>query len=159
MIAAVFDCVVYVQAAINSDGPAAACVSLVESGQVKVYTSPSILAEVRETLSQQKLRRKFPHLTDERVESFLQQIGEIAELVHDVPAVFSLPRDPDDAMYVDLALVALAAFLVSRDKDLLSLMDDNEFRNAHPELTTIDPAAFLAHVRTAAAKERGDGVN
>jgi hypothetical protein len=89
MSAAVFDCVVYLQAAINEQGPAAACLSLVESGRVKLLATPAILAEVRDVLSRDKLRKKFPHLTDARVEQFLQHIGHIAELLSDVPAVFA----------------------------------------------------------------------
>jgi hypothetical protein len=65
----VFDCVVYLQAAIN------ACLSLVESGRVKLLASPAILAEVRDVLSRDKLRKKFPHLTDARVEQFLSTLA------------------------------------------------------------------------------------
>ena len=153
MITAVFDCVIYVQAAINHQGPAAACLSLVERNEAKLFTSPAVLAEVRETLAQQKLRNRFPHLTDDRIEPFLQQIGQIAELIQNVPSHFSFPRDPDDAMYVDLAQATQAGFIVSRDKDLLSLMNDDDFRNAYPNLTIIDPVAFLTHVRSKAPKE------
>jgi predicted nucleic acid-binding protein len=78
MITAVFDCVIYVQAAISRDGPAGACLALVEDGQVKLFTSPPILAECQETLSRPKIRRRFAHLTDEMVESYLQRLGQIA---------------------------------------------------------------------------------
>src|SRR5437870_9098449 len=100
MSIAVFDCVVYLQAAINDQGPAAACLTLAESGRVTLFASPAILAEVRDVLSRDKLRKKFPHLTDTRVEQFLQHIGHIAQLLSDVPSVFALERDPDDALYV-----------------------------------------------------------
>jgi hypothetical protein len=40
MIAAVYDCVVYVQAAISEQGPAGARLSLVEAGQVNLIVSP-----------------------------------------------------------------------------------------------------------------------
>jgi uncharacterized protein len=151
MIAGVFDCVVYVQAAISDQGPAAACLSFVEEGKVTLFTSPAILVEVRETLSKQKLRNKFPHLTDERVEEFLQEIVRVAKLTGDVTTTFFLPRDPDDAVYVHLALTAKASHLVTRDKDLLSLMDDVGFRKQFPELSIVDPATFLEHVRATPA--------
>lgn len=157
MISAVFDCVVYVQAAISSDGPAGSCLTFAEKGDVKLFASSATLAECRETLSQPKLRFRFPHLTDERVEYFLQRVGQIAEFVHDVPAVFRLTRDPDDAMYVDLAVATHASFLVRRDKDLLSLMTDEAFCKLHPELAVIPPAAFLAHVRKEIANQLGKG--
>jgi putative PIN family toxin of toxin-antitoxin system len=146
MTLAVFDCVVYVQAALNAQGPAAACLTLVEDDQVELFASSAILAEIRETLSQKKIRDKFPHLTDERVELFLQHIGDLALLIQDVPSVFSLPRDPDDAVYVDLALASNAGYLVSRDKDLLDLMNDSAFCKQYPNLTVLDPVQFLAAV-------------
>ncbi|MFO0966239.1 MAG: putative toxin-antitoxin system toxin component, PIN family [Gemmataceae bacterium] len=143
---AVFDCVVYVQAAINHQGPAASCLALVEKREVKVFASSAVFAEVRETLSQKKLRARFPHLTDERVDQFLQRIGELAEVVDIVPSVFSLPRDPDDAIYVDLALASRVPYLVSRDKDLLDLMHDVDFRRDYPGFTILDPVQFLSVV-------------
>ena len=49
MIAAVFDSVVYVQAAISSRGPATLA-SQVEDGQVEIVASPAIFEEVRDVL-------------------------------------------------------------------------------------------------------------
>jgi len=47
MIAAVFDCTVFVQAALSRKGPAYACLSLVEAEHVTLYVSSDILDEVR----------------------------------------------------------------------------------------------------------------
>jgi hypothetical protein len=46
-------------------------------------------------------------------------------------------------------------FLVSRDNDLLSLMNDAAFRSQFPFLTILDPKAFLSHVRAEIAKGLG----
>jgi putative PIN family toxin of toxin-antitoxin system len=148
MTVAVFECVIYVQAAINNHGPAAACLTLVEGGQVKLFANTAILAEVRDVLSRDKLRKKFPHLTDETAEQFLQHIGHLAQFMPDVPSVFALQRDPDDALYVDVAVASHALFLVSRDKDLLDLMNDPTFRQRYPNLTILDPVQFLATIPT-----------
>jgi predicted nucleic acid-binding protein len=78
----------------------------------------------------------------------LQRIGQIGELITEVPARFSLPRDPDDAKYVDLAAVTQATHIVSRDKDLLDLMQDVSFRNEFPSLTILAPTEFLKLVRS-----------
>ena len=72
-----------------------------------------------------------------------------------MPAVYRLHRDPDDEPIVNLAIATQAAFLVSRDQDLLDLMNDEEFRKAYPDLTILDPVAFLKHVRAEVAKELG----
>jgi predicted nucleic acid-binding protein len=63
MIAAVFDCMVYLQAATSDRSPALACLNLVESNQVQLYISPPILAEVQDVLTRPKIKAKFPHLT------------------------------------------------------------------------------------------------
>jgi predicted nucleic acid-binding protein len=57
--------------------------------------------------------------------------------------VFSCPRDPDDEPYVNLAVAAGARYLVTRDKDLLDLMEDADFRRRFATLAILDPAAFL----------------
>ena len=48
---------------------------------------------------------------------------------------------------MDLAAAAGARYLVSRDKDLLSLMQDEAFRQQFPDLTIVDPVAFLREIR------------
>ena len=56
MNAAVLDCMVYLQAATNDRGPAFACLALVETGEVTLYVSAAILAEVRDVLTRPKIR-------------------------------------------------------------------------------------------------------
>jgi predicted nucleic acid-binding protein len=66
-----------------------------------------------------------------------------------VPHIFDFPRDPDDAAYVDLAAASGATFLVTRDKDLLSLTTDHsieakQFRQRFPSLSIVTVEDFLA---------------
>jgi predicted nucleic acid-binding protein len=82
-------------------------------------------------------------------------VANVAILSADPAKEHSLSRDPTDEPYLDLAVVTGASFLVSRDKDLLALMDDVSFRDAHPGLSIIDPSAFLAHVRAEMTREPG----
>jgi predicted nucleic acid-binding protein len=61
---------------------------------------------------------------------------------------FDYPRDPDDEIYLDLAAAVRADYLVTRDKDLLSLMGGHslfckQFRRATHPLKVLDPVAFL----------------
>lgn len=77
------------------------------------------------------------------VNRFIRRATRYAEFVSTVPNRFSLPRDPKDEKYVNLALAANAQLLVSRDNDLLDLMDDDAFRTTYPDLTILDPVAFL----------------
>src|SRR5947208_2957996 len=122
MIAAVFDCMIYLQAVANDRSPAFACLTLVESNQVKLHVSSAILAEVRDVLTRPKIQRKFPHLTQERVDTFLQKVASLAALASAVPGAGFSIRDPDDLPYLNLAVAGNVDYLVSRDKDLLDLM-------------------------------------
>ena len=63
--------------------------------------------------------------------------------LRDAGRLCALARDPKDEPYVDLAAATRARYLVTRDKDLLDLMDDAAFRQQFPGLTVIDPATLL----------------
>jgi predicted nucleic acid-binding protein len=69
-----------------------------------------------------------------------------------VPTLYEHPHDPDDSHYVNLALAAGARLVVSRDRDLLNLMETNrpegeEFRRRFPELRILDPVEMLRELR------------
>ena len=58
------------------------------------------------------------------------------------------PRDPADEPYIDLAVAAAADYLVTRDRDLLSLTNGHstackEFRRKTRPLRVLDPVQFL----------------
>jgi len=99
-------------------------------------------------LTRPKVRQRFSALTDETVAAFLARVSLFALAVSDVPRVVSLPRDPKDEKYLDLAVAAGAEWLVSRDNDLLDLMDTQRpesqaFRAAFPQITVLDPVSWL----------------
>ncbi len=143
MPAAVFDCMVFVQALANAKGPACACYELVRGARVDLYLSTEIVAEVSDVLSRPKVRRKLPALTDDAVEAFLRDVAGRAVMLSEVPQAFRLERDPKDERYINLALAADVAYLVTWDRDLLDLMNDDGFRQQFPGLTILEPPAFL----------------
>jgi putative PIN family toxin of toxin-antitoxin system len=145
---AVFDCMIFLQATTNEKSPAFACFELVDSEKLTLCVSPQILEEVSEVLQRPKLQAKFPNLTPARTALFLQNVRAKAIMASDVPKVFTYPRDTDDEPYVNLAIVTAAKFLVSRDKDLLDLMNDADFRTLYPSLTILDPVALLNNYRS-----------
>lgn len=148
MTRAVFDCVILLQAAGHSTGPAGACLQAVRDGRLELIVSPDVLVEVRDVLTRPKSLRKFPALTLETVELFLDDVTSHAITLVDVPKVFKLARDPMDEPYLDLAIAAGARYLVSRDNDhLLDLMRDEGFRRQYPDLAIIDPATLLRELR------------
>jgi putative PIN family toxin of toxin-antitoxin system len=131
------------QATVNTAGPAAKLLRQLEAGQFILYVSDEILDEARDVLSRPKLRAKSPRLTDETVQETFDLLSRLAQTVSDVPSLFSLPRDPDDEPYLNLALAADVDYLVTWDKDLLDLMLDASFRAQYPRLTILNPVALL----------------
>jgi putative PIN family toxin of toxin-antitoxin system len=139
----VFDCMVFLQAVTNEAGPAFACFRLVEEERLTLCLSPEVLAEVKDVLARPKLRQKFASLTVERVEEFLQAASAKAIVIDDVPQRFAYARDPGDEPYINLGIAAGARYLVSRDNDLLDLINVPEFLAQFPGLTIIDPVTLI----------------
>jgi putative PIN family toxin of toxin-antitoxin system len=144
---AVFDCMVYLQAAARPEGPARACLGMAQQGRAIVCISPAVRAEVEDVLSRPKVRRKFPSLTPEAVAAFLHDIDALARSVGEIPSMITFPRDPKDEPYLNLAVAVGATRLVTWDNDLLDLMGENtegsEFRGRFPGLVILTPVAFL----------------
>jgi putative PIN family toxin of toxin-antitoxin system len=147
----VFDCNVLVQAISRVNGPAAAAIRLIDQNRVTLHLSKAMLREFRRTIEYPEIRQRNPHVTQERIDAFIAHLLFRGALCRDVPHVFDLPRDPDDAAYLDLAAATDADYLVTRDNDLLSLTTnhDNEaraFRQRFPRLRILNPVDFLALV-------------
>lgn len=148
---AVFDCNILLQACLYPAGPAAECYRLVERGKVELVVSRATLNEIGDVLQYAEVRRLAPKLSDDAIVAFIERLAFRATLVRRVPHVIRLPRDPDDEIYLDLAVAADATYLVSRDKDLLSLMTSRgvtakQFRSRTHPLRILDPAAFLDEI-------------
>ncbi|HWE93554.1 MAG TPA: putative toxin-antitoxin system toxin component, PIN family [Tepidisphaeraceae bacterium] len=144
----VFDCNVFLQSMLSSHGAAHACWERVLAGEVKLYVTAYILAEIRKLPEHRKLRR-FRNFTAERVERYLEEVLKSAVLVPTPAPEFTYSRDPDDAHYVNLAIATGALLVVSNDKDLLDLMlngntDGDALRAKHPQLRILTPPQFLA---------------
>jgi putative PIN family toxin of toxin-antitoxin system len=148
MTRVVFDCMVFLQAAARSSGPAAACLQAVRDGKIELVISAEILAEIRDVLTRPRTARKFPSLTVEAVDLFVQDIESLAVSVSDVPLAMVLERDPKDEPYLNLAIASSAAYLTTWDNDLLDLMSVDEFRQRFPVLTILEPPALLRALET-----------
>jgi predicted nucleic acid-binding protein len=87
-------------------------------------------------------------VTREQTELLASKLAAVATVLLHVPDVFMYERDPDDAHYVNAAITANARLIVSRDRDLLDLMDParpegQTFQTRFPALRIIDPVALL----------------
>ena len=143
----VFDCGVFFQALIAPGGPAGKCLASARDGDLLLFVSNYVLAELRDVCARPHLVRRF-RLSESRVDAFVAQIADIATFVDVVPHVFEYPRDPDDEHYVDLAVASRARLIVSRDNDLLALEDPNNadgqsFHRRFPDLTILTPEDML----------------
>jgi putative PIN family toxin of toxin-antitoxin system len=144
----VFDCNVLLQAALSESGPAAECLRHVDANRITLYVSRPTLRELSAVLDYPAVRAKNPDLTDAGALAFVERILFKAVLVRRVRHVLDYPRARQDESYIDLAATVRADYLVSRDKDLLSLMTGHstlckEFRQKTRPLKVVDPAAFL----------------
>jgi uncharacterized protein len=137
---------IFLQGAGRPAGPARACFHLVDEERVTLCLSAEILAEVGDVLTRPKTLREFPLLSPEWVETFVRNIENKAAVLTNIPTAERLERDPKDEPYLNLAIAAKAKFLVSRDLDLLDLMHDKDFRQRHPDLTILNPEAFLKEI-------------
>ena len=144
----VFDCMIYLQATASESSPAAALLRMVDDSTISLFVSNEILDEVRDVLSRPKVSQKNPRVTAERVDALLTRLAEKGTLLESIPKHFSYERDLKDEKYINLAVEADAAYLVSRDNDLLDLMREDlagskDFRQQFPTLTILNPVAFL----------------
>ena len=147
----VYDCNVHLQALINESGPAGRCVQMALRGNVQLYWSAFVAEEFRRTAEHAWIREKFRHITPDRIDDYVINIEKVARTIDRVSEVFTYERDRDDAHYVNLALAADARLVVTRDKDLLVLMEldtpeGRDFASRFPHLQIMTPPAFLRHL-------------
>jgi putative PIN family toxin of toxin-antitoxin system len=147
----VFDCNVFVQAIANEESAAARALDLLDEDAITLFISDAVLSEIQDVLSRPYIRQIMPNITDERVDVFLRRLKEEAVHIKNVPEEFRYERDPKDERYVNLAIVTNARYLVSKDKDLLDLVDPSvkgseSFRTRYPMLRILKPIDFLKEI-------------
>jgi putative PIN family toxin of toxin-antitoxin system len=105
------------------------------------YISDDILEELAEVLLRQGRNRRRYQYPDSAVVEFCQGLARFATVVSDVPEIRGIViRDPNDDKIVACAVAAGADYLVTRDKDMLSLGE-------HHGLAMISPETFLHMLR------------
>ncbi|MDB5319917.1 MAG: pilt protein domain protein [Phycisphaerales bacterium] len=145
----VLDTVVYVQALISGRGASAGCVERLKAGRFVVLLSNALLAEMRDVPLRPELTRKYPHLTPQRVEGFVNEIESLALSIPVPASAFSLTRDPKDEPLIDLAVAGDADYLVTwNERHLTYLMkqdtaEGRDFCARFPKLRIVSPPDFL----------------
>ena len=145
----VLDTVVFVQALISGRGPASACVERLRSGKFILLLSDATLAELNDVPRRPRMVAKYPYLGGDTVDVFVSEIESLAVRIAKPPNVFSLPRDPNDEPFIDLAVSGDAEFLVTwNERHLTYLMkrdtpEGTDFCNLFPRIQILPPPQFL----------------
>jgi putative PIN family toxin of toxin-antitoxin system len=153
----VFDCNTYLQALAAPEGPAGRCVQSAFDGVVLLFICPEVLDEIRDVASRPAVAAKL-QLAPDRVDEFLEAIQITATILRNCAKAFVCERDPDDEIYVDLAVAAGAEFIVTRDNDLLDLTDSSkaggaEFLSRFPSLRIVTPVQFMREIESRTKSE------
>ena len=120
-------------------GAAFEVLRLVDEGKCELFLSNDILEETAGVLLRPgRLRERFRY-SDDQVITYCQNLGRLAHVVDGAPVV-QVVRDPNDDMIIGCALAAQADYLVSRDKDLLTL-------GVHDGIVIVTPEALLQILR------------
>ncbi len=150
---AVFDYMVYLQAVVRETSPAAACLRLAEDRQIHLFISRKILTEVQSVLCRDYIRQRFDSITDKKTSQFLNRVRKASKLVKFIPDHFDYQeRDAKGEPYINLAVEVQADYLVSRDNDLLDLMNwgrepGREFQKRFRSLRVVTPEVFLEELK------------
>ena len=119
-------------------GTAFDLLELVRRGACNAFVSPDILEEVRQVLLRSRIRRRYK-FSDQDVEEYSLELMQIASVL-DPERKVRVVRDRNDDMVLDCAVAAEAAYVITRDHDLLSL-------ESYEGIQIVEPEEFLEILR------------
>lgn len=132
----ILDTSVIVSGLISPKGAPAQIIARWLTGGFTLIYTPAMLAELQDVLNRTWLHERLAPVP-KRIPEFLQAVQILGEQVTGYVNVTGAIRDPFDEIFLICAVVGDADYLVSVDKDLLTLA---EFR----QTKIITPAQFLA---------------
>jgi putative PIN family toxin of toxin-antitoxin system len=101
-------------------------------GRFELHLSPGIIEETARVLLTRKRIRDRYHYSDADVADFCSDLLAVAVMETELP-IIQVVRDREDDMILACALAARADYLVSRDKDLLSIGEYSGTKIIAPE--------------------------
>ena len=137
---AVVDASVLVSAFLFPNSVPGAVLALSGRGDVRLCLSPILVEEIRRSLMNPRLFRSYGH-DAEAVEAWCRDLTNLAVMVTELPGIGPVCRDPDDDHVIAAALAGQAQFIVTGDKDLLSL-------GAYQDIRIVTARAFLDTMKT-----------
>jgi putative PIN family toxin of toxin-antitoxin system len=121
MPSVVVDTTVLISGFITPAGVSAKLLEQAQDGAFTICLSLEIIEELRSRLLYRRRIRKSYQYADERVHRHCRDLEAVSRVITDLPDVRVVVRDPNDDMIIACALKAGADYIVTRDKDLLSL--------------------------------------
>ncbi len=141
MLSAVLDTTVLVSAFLRKV-PGSASYDLLRfaESEYELFLCDGILEEMARVLVSDDRKRERYSYSEADVVQYCQELSLLGTMVDNLPDVRGVVRDPNDDMIVACAIAAGADYIVTRDKDLLSL-------SAYEGIGMIKPEAFLHVLR------------
>jgi putative PIN family toxin of toxin-antitoxin system len=134
VIRAVIDTNILIRALIKPQGAVGPVLTALRDGRYTLLYAPDLLDELIEKLSLPRIRLKY-HVETEQIEALLGIVALRGEMVTPRRRV-KVCRDPDDDMFIEVALEGNAGFVVTGDNDLLIL-------KAYETVRFVTPRDFL----------------
>ena len=112
-------------------GPPRRVLDLARSGQIQLFTSPVLLAELEDVLARKKFRRRL-ELAGVELPELVLGYAALARVMVPAEVRSIITEDPEDDEVLACALTARADLVVSGDKHLLRLGDYEGIRIVRP---------------------------
>jgi putative PIN family toxin of toxin-antitoxin system len=119
----------------SPNGVAAQILGLLRQRRFDLILSSDILREYDRVLRYPKIRA-LHRMNDAEITRVIDDFREVAFMVYPEERLSIIPRDPDDNMFVECALLGRAQFIISGDKHLLNL-------GSYEQIEILPPADFV----------------
>jgi putative PIN family toxin of toxin-antitoxin system len=111
--------------------------------------SRPVLAEYRRVLRYARIVGQHRAITPAAVEDVLEKLQYLSDFPSLRLVIFRCDRDPSDEKFIELAIAGSAAYIVTRDRDLLARGSDHSdaskrFRRRLPAARIVRPEQLLA---------------
>ena len=131
----VLDTNVLISAFISAKGAPAQVFDLWQAGLLEIVTSQEALDELQRVLTYPRIRGRL-RFSDEQVQQYFLLLRAYAVYLEDLSITAVIAADPDDDVFLALALSSNAQYIVSGDGHLLDV-------GVYQDIAIVTPAAFL----------------